>query len=445
MRRCGGAHPPPGIGLPAAAQTYLFWVAPFALLEHCRAQYGKRFTLRLSGFPPQVFLGDADEIKAMLLASSDALHPGEGGAVVTPIVGETSFMLQDERRHLDGRKTVLPAFHRNAVAAHADMVTRIAQEEVASWPLHIPVALHPRLRALTLRVILRIIFGASPSVSEERLDTLCKGLLRMLEVTASPVFPVPLLRRGPGRAAWNRFLYDRAEIDQLIYGLIDEHRRAPFDLPGVLARLLAARDANGFELSLKQLRDNIMSLILAGHETTASQLAWAFQLLAHNPGVQARLIEEIDRGEGEEYLTATIQETLRHRTVFLFTIPRAVVSPVRIGAWAYRPPVRLLGCIYLLHHDPGIYPEPYAFRPERFLHCPPQAHLWLPWGGGRRRCPGLHMAMLEMKTVLGTVLSTSTVLPAARRMERPRWRSVIVTPHAGARVVLSRRTSQTSF
>jgi len=188
-----------------------------------------------------------------------------------------------------------------------------------------------------------------------------------------------------------------------------------------------------------QLRDNLMSLILAGHETTASQLAWAFQLLAHNPPAQTRLIEEIDENTGDEYLTATIQEVLRHRPVFLFAIPRAVKQPIEIGAWTYRPPAHLLACIYLLHHDPDIYPEPERFRPERFLEGQPSPYMWLPWGAGRKRCPGSHLAMLEMKTVLRTVLESTTVSPASRHMERPRWRSVIVTPHAGSRVVLRRR------
>ncbi len=140
---------------------------------------------------------------------------------------------------------------------------------------------------------------------------------------------------------------------------------------------------------------------------------------------------------GEEYLTATIQEVLRHRPVFLFAIPRAVKQPIEIGGWSYRPPTQLLGCIYLVHHDPELYPEPQEFRPERFLECSPTTYTWLPWGGGRKRCPGLHLAMLEMKTVLRTVLATMTVRPAAKKIEHPRWRSVIVTPHAGSRVVLS--------
>ena len=378
----------------------------------------------------------------MLTATSDALHPGEGGAVIQPIVGKSSFMLQDGERHRLGREVVLPALRKRSVQEHAGLVRRVVRKEITSWPTNTPAALYPRLRAMTLELIVRIVLGDSLSAADRRVDLLRDRLLSTLSVTACPAFSIPALRHGPGRAVWNRFLRDRAEADRLIYGLIDE-RRAASAGDDVLARLLAARDPNGSSLSHEEVRDNVMSLVLAGHETTASQLASAFQLLAHNPKAQARLIEEIDRGESERYMTATIQEVLRHRTVFLFTIPRAVVKPVEIGGRRYGPPTRLLGCIYLLHHDPRVYPEPHAFRPERFLDRPPPQQ-WLPWGGGRRRCPGMHMATLEMKTVLRTVLERATVHPTARRMERPRWRSVIVTPHAGSCVVLCKRTFQTS-
>jgi cytochrome P450 len=258
-------------------------------------------------------------------------------------------------------------------------------------------------------------------------------------VTASAAFPEPLLRHGLGRRTWTRFLRERAEVDELIYAIIADRSHVRDGCGDMLGMLLAARNADGSPMTPRQVRDNLMSIVLAGHETTASELAWAFQLLAHNPRVQDRLIEEIDADGGEEYLTATVREVLRHRPVFLFTIPRAVKQPIEVGGWTYRPPVQLLGCIYLVHHDPELYPEPHEFRPERFLESSPSTNTWLPWGGGRKRCPGLHLATLEMKTVLRTVLETMTVRPAARRIEHPGWRSVIVTPHAGSRVVLQRR------
>jgi cytochrome P450 len=443
VRRLDRAAPqpelPPGPRLPRPVQTFVFWAAPCALLLGCRSRYGRRFTLEPTSQPPLVFLSDLADIKAVLAAPADVLHPGEGATTVEPVVGQESFMLLDEAEHLAGRKAILPAFHRRAIQGHADSVGEIAEREIASWPQDIPFAIHPRLRALTLEVVLRTALGSPGRIAEDRLGRLRDKLLRMLDVTGSVVFPEPLLRHGPGLAIWRRFVRERQEIDELIYEMIEERRHCQGGTADLLDRLLAARNTDGAAMSPQQIRDNLMSMILAGHETTAAQLAWAFQLLAHNPLVLDRLLEEIDSGGDGKYLTATIREVLRDRPVFLFTIPREVKQPIEVGGWSYRPTAQLLGCIYLLHHDPEIYPDPHGFRPERFLETSQPPPVWMPWGGGRKRCPGLHLAMLEMETVLRTVLETMTVRPASRRIEHPRWRSVIVTPHAGSRVVLQPR------
>jgi tetraprenyl-beta-curcumene synthase len=435
----------PGLRLPRAMQTFLFWKAPLEYLERCRDRYGSSFTLRATSHPPLVFLSDPGDIKTMLAAPAEVLHPGEGADTIEELVGDESFMLREGEEHLNGRRLILPHFHARVVHEHAGLVDAVARREIAAWPLGTPFALHPRLRALTLETLLRTILGASGALADARLYALRDRLLRMLAVTASTVLPAPLLRHGPGRGVWRRFLRDRTEVDELLYSIIEGRGRLQDgcgDTIGhgdMLGTLLGTRNADGSQMTPRQVRDNLMSIVLAGHETTASELAWAFQLLAHNPRVLARLIEEIDADGGEEYLTATVREVLRHRPVFLFTIPRAVKQAIEIGGWTYRPPAQLLGCIYLVHHDPELYPEPDEFRPERFLESSPGTYTWLPWGGGRKRCPGLHLAMLEMKTVLRTVLETMTIKPAARKIEHPRWRSVIVTPHAGSRVVLQQR------
>lgn len=439
MRQASRGALPPGSSLPPAAQTFLLWKSPFTHLERCRHRYGSRFTIDMTSHPPLVFLSCLDDIKAMLTTPAEVLYPGEGGATIMPIVGESSFMLLDENEHLSGRKVILPSFHAKVVREHTELVSGVVRRETASWPHDVPLALHPRLRTLTLETVLRTIFGASGRLPDDRLYALRDRLLRMLSVTASGVFPEPLLRHGPGRAIWTRFLRERAEVDELLYAIIEDRDRGQDGCEDALGMLLAASNTDGSAMSPRQVRDNLMSLVLAGHETTASELAWAFQLLAHNPRVLGKLIDEIDGDTGERYLTATVQEVLRHRPVFLFTIPRAVKQPIEIGGWRYGPPTQLLGCIYLVHHDPELYPDPDEFRPERFLEASPSTYTWLPWGGGRKRCPGLHLATLEMKTVLRTVLTTMTVRPASKRMEHPRWRSVIVTPHAGSRVVLHRR------
>jgi cytochrome P450 len=431
----------PQAPVPAPLQTFLFWRSPFQYLQHCQNRYGPTFTLRATSQPPLIFMSDPHDIRSLMAAPQDTLRPGEGGAAVSPIVGERSFMLSDNAEHSAGRKTVLAAFHAHAVDQHSRMVAGAAQRATTDWPTDRTVALHPRLRLLTLEVILRTLTGYVADPLDRRILMLRARVLEMLRVTASPVLIEPHLRHGPGRRIWQNFLHNRTKVDGLLGELIDE-RFESHSSGGVLGQLVAHPNPDGSRPSRRQVRDNAMSLILAGHETTAAQLAWAFQLLAHNPCARECLHREIDDGQSDDYLTATIQEVLRHRCVFLFAIPRAVARPIVIGGHTHHPPAHLLACTYLLHHDPKNYPDPHAFRPERFLGSPPDPRVWMPWGGGRKRCPGLHLAMLEMKTVLRTVLLTRTIHPASRHIERPRWRSVIVAPHAGSHVILrSRRRS----
>lgn len=448
-RRANGGQPPtptyqadplpPQLPVLSSVQTALFWRTPFTYLTHCRRRYGSRFTINPTSHSPLIFLSDPQDIRALIAAPENVLRAGEGGATVSPIVGERSFMLSDGEPHRTGRKTVVAALRARAIAQHANVVADAAQRALASWPTDRTVAVHDRLRGLTLEVLLRVLTGRREGPLDERTQLLHRTVLDMLTVTQSPTFVEPRLRHGPGKIVWQRFLHRRAEVDELLAALVTEHQPAPDAAYDLLARLAAIPADDGAQSMRRRLRDNTMSLILAGHETTAAQLAWAFQLLAHHPSVRDRLIREIDADRKDEYLTATVQEVLRHRCVFVFAIPRAVAKPVEIGTWTYAPHANLLACIYLLHHDPTIYPDPHVFRPERFLDAPPDPLTWIPWGGGRRRCPGLNLAMLEMKVVLRTVLRERTPHASARQMERPRWRSVIVAPHAGSQVVLASR------
>jgi cytochrome P450 len=255
------------------------------------------------------------------------------------------------------------------------------------------------------------------------------------------LLPAPPLRRvPPGRAKWARFQRQLQEADEIIYALIDERGEELTEGRAIVDLLRAAHDKDPAAMSRKALRDNIVTMLLAGHETTASSLAWSFQALAHNPAVLARLVEEIDEEAGDAYLKATVHEVLRYRPVFIFTMPRVVKREVEVGGLAFAPPTRLMGAIYLVHHDPTIYPEPHAFRPERFLGSSPEAPLWIPWGGGRKRCPGLHLVLMEMEIVIRTVLRGLAIQPAGKTMERAQLRSLIVTPHGGCRLILRDRS-----
>ncbi len=429
---------PPTAPLPATLQTLACRWWPFAYLEQCRERLGDRFTVYPINMPPLVFLSDPKDIRAVTTASPEVLHPGAGGTIMAPLFGESSFVLREETEHLTGRNAIMPAFHRRVAQEQGDMVASVVATEVASWPTNTAFALQPYLRQLTLHVILKAVLGHTKTAH----DQLHQRLLAMLSVMSSPVLQEPCLRHLPGwRRTWRTFTQRRTEVHATISALIIQRRRENDHRGDMLDMLISAQNPDGSFLSDKQVRDSFASVIIAGHETTAAQLGWAFQLLAHNQGAQDRLVEEIDHEKGDEYMVATIQETLRHGPVFLFAPPRAVVKPIGVGGWTYRPPAHLVGCIYLMHHNPALYPEPHTFRPERFLGKRPQAGTLLPWGAGGKHCPGRHLALLVMQTILREVLSKRRVLPANTRMETPRWRSAILTPQAGSRVILQVRNS----
>jgi cytochrome P450 len=431
---------PPTMPIPSLLQTVACQRRFFSYIERCRARYGSRFTVYPMDMPPLVFLSAPGDMREMIAAPPSALHPGAGGALLAPLIGASSFMLCDEDEHKCGRTAVMPVFHRQVVEGHRAMVAEMVEREVASWPLGTPFALHPRVRSLMLRLILR----AALVEEDGLLDALHDRLLDSLSVSGSSVVQVAQLRHLPGWGGmWRRFVKRRSRADELIFALV-RRRRAGAARGDLLDALLVASNPDGSPMSDRQIRDNLMSMVLAGHETTTAELAWAFQLLAHNHPVQSRLLEELDGGMGERYLTATVEETLRHRPAFPFLIPRVVVEPIEIGGWTYRPPARLVGCTYLVHHDPELYPQPQTFRPERFLGEIRQSPTWLPWGAGRKSCVGRHFALLEMQTVLREVLSTRRVLPASVKIERERWRSAVLVPHAGSRVLLQRRNTRSS-
>jgi cytochrome P450 len=436
----GSSELPPTALLPSVIQTAACRWRPLEYLEWCRRRIGPRFTVKPVYMPPLVFLTDPSEIRAVVTAPLTILHSGAGAAVTAPLFGSTSFMLREEDERINGREAIMPAFHRQVVADYADTVGELAARAVASWPRNTPTPIHPRVCSLTLTVMLRAVFGGGDERTVERLHD---RMLSMLAVTASLVLQEPRLQRVPGwRHTWLRFVREREGVDELIASIIAKRRRNGGG-GDMLDMLLSATRLDGLPMTAKELRDNLVAVIIAGHETTASAIAWAMQLLAHHQPVQDRLAAEVDDGHGDEYMRATVNEVLRHRPVFLFAAPRAVAQPIEIGGLTYRPPVHLLACTYLLHHDPELFPEPQDFQPERFLASPSRAsRVWLPWGGGRQRCPGRHLALLELHTILKAVLRRLRVLPAAPAIERARWRSVIVTPHAGGRVVLRERAAR---
>jgi cytochrome P450 len=473
-----GQELPPASSCSPLLQTVIGLLRPFAYVEKNQARYGNRFTIHMVNMSPLVFLSDSQDIRAIATASAENLHSGMGGALLAPVFGESAFMLLQKDEHASVREAITPMFHNRMAQGHAHTIAEVVDREVSSWPLDGAVSLSPYLDRLTLKAMLRIAIADREPTYEQ----LCQRMLNMLAVMATPLLQEPRLRHLPGwRGMWRRFIAHRQAVNELVYTLVARRRERSADgspanndcQRDLLGLLIAARNPDGSPLSDEQVRDNLVSTIIAGHETTAATLGWTLQLLAHNPAVQNRLIEEIDGGMGEAndwsdglagsdgidgpdgiasrsdragearlggpYMTAVIQEALRHKPTFLFLPPRVVLQPTEIGGWDYRPPAQLLACTYLLHHDPELYADPHAFLPERFLQGPPQPGTLLPWGLGRKRCPGRQIALIEIREVLQRVLSTWLLLPASPHIEHPRWHTALLTPHDGARVLLRRR------
>jgi cytochrome P450 len=432
---------PPGPQLPAALQMVGFWTRPLAFLEQCRQRYGKRFTVQLPFSPPFVMLSEPEQIKQVFQAAPDVLRPGEGARVLEPIIGSNSVILLDEGAHMAQRKLMLPAFHGERMERLAGLIEEVAEAEVAALPKDAPVALHPRMQDLTLKVILRAVFGLEPG---PRFEALRQRLAEMLEFGDKPLSLVPpkpdtLVARVAERVGpFVRFVRMQEEVDEVLFALIAE-RRVEHAGDDILAMLVEARHEDGSPMSDQEIRDELLTLLVAGHETTASSLAWAFSRLVHEPRVLGRLVEEIDAGE-EAYVTATIQETMRARPVLPNVAPRLVAKPIEVGGWTYEPGCSLVCNGYLIHHDPDVYPDPYSFRPERFLDDPPGTYTWIPFGGGRRRCLGASFAMLEMKIVLRALLSTREPSAADGAIELAQRRNITVRPAGGARVTLTDRS-----
>jgi cytochrome P450 len=429
---------PPGPRMPRVLQTIGWWSRPTAFAERCRARYGGRFTIRLLGQSPFVLISDPEEIKQIFQAPAEVLHPGEGARILEPIVGPNSVILLDEGPHMRQRKLLLPAFHGEKMQRLAGLMSELAEREVASWPLEQPVALHPHVQRLTLEIILRAVFGLERGAQLDELRDLLTDVLAFGESPISLLPPAQRLLKGRGPVG--RMERIGARADELIFGLIEERRGEHGDGDDVLSLLLGARDEDGQPMTPAELRDELVTALVAGHETTASQLAWTFERIAREPAVQARLHAELDEGEDEAYLTATINEILRRRPVLPNAEPRLVKQPVEIGGIRYDPGVVLFASAYLVHHDPAIYPDPYAFRPERFLDRAPGTYTWIPFGGGRRRCIGASFALLEMKLVLRAALQRHELSPASAEPEVTRRRGIAFSPSAGGRVVLTRRS-----
>jgi cytochrome P450 family 135 len=423
---------PPGPRLPVFVQTAAWVARPWDFMERCAARYGDTFTLRLAGERPWVMVSHPDAVKEVFTGPPELLHAGEGNRILLPVVGANSALLLDDDAHREQRRLLMPPFRGNQLASYADTMTAVAQAEIARWPRGKPVRLHPRMQALTLEVILRAVFGLSAGT---RLDQLRAELVQTLTAISGTAGQL-LMVLGPRRvrATLTRKLFRR--VDRLLYAEIDERRAADHldDRGDVLSILLQARHEDGRPMSDVEIRDELVTLLVAGHDTTATALSWVVERLVRHPDHQARLTEEIHAGE-QQFCDAVVKETLRLRPV-LSLVARRLKAPMEIGGVRLPTGVTVVPSIYLMHRRPDIYPDPERFRPERFVEQRAGTYTWIPFGGGVRRCLGAAFAEYEMRIVLSTLFASCTVRPGNERPESMRRRGITHVPGRGATVVL---------
>ncbi len=423
------ARRPPRPRMPKLVQAALLvgWTIPF--LDWCQRRLGDCFAVWMPPWGRLVYVADPDEIKRIFTGDPKLFHAGEANALVLErVLGAHSLLVLDEEEHLAERKRLLPHFHGESVRRYAEAMTEVAAAEIESWPAGKPIKTRPAMQRVSLEVILRAVIGVTDPARLNRLRQLLPQVSSPPMLVQALMFWEPLGRVG----LWKRYLRMLEETDRLLYEEIAARRADPSG-EDILSLLVA-----NTELNDQQLRDELLTLLVAGHETTASALAFAFERLLRHPDKVERLTEELRAGD-ETYLDAVIKETLRLRPVLPIVL-RRLTAPMTIGGFDLPAGVSVAPCIQLVHRRPDVYPEPRAFRPERFLERPAGTYTWIPFGGGVRRCIGAAFATLEMKTVLREVLQRVTVT-ANGPDERAQLRGVIMQPARGGEVVVYPRSS----
>jgi len=447
---------PPGPRLPRLVQTLGFAFGGVRYLEACRRRYGDMVFMRTlfdSGF---VMVFDPGLVKEVFQGPHEQLRAGEANSLLGPVLGERSVLLLDGAEHLRHRRLMLPTFHGQRMQAYADAMREAADLEIDSWPVGEPFTLLQRMQAITLRVIIGAVFGYEPGPAA---DELSRRLRAMIDPVARPrgLALLSLLEQlGGGRRLTAQFEAQRAAVDELVYAEIARRRAEPGleKRTDVFSALLLAVDESGAKLSDREVRDELMTLLLAGHETTATGLAWTFDLLLHTPPVHARA-----REGDEEYLDALVKEALRVRPV-IPAVGRVVRgAPFWLGGYEIPPGIEINPSIRVIHRRADLYPQPFEFRPERFLGADappdesgaagsgeagsraggkPDTYTWIPFGGGTRRCLGASFALMEMRIVLQRVLERAALRAADPELERIAFRGITLAPRGGVRVVLER-------
>jgi cytochrome P450 len=427
------AQLPPGPRMPVALSSAMYFLRPLPLLERCRRRYGDMFTLRLAQEGAFVIVSDPEAVRQVFTGDPRLLHAGAANKVLLPLVGPHSVLLLDEGAHMQQRKLMLPAFHGDRMKRFGDLMTSIATAEVESWPRGTPISIWPRMQAVTLEVIVRAVFGVQGRDRQRKLQARVSDMLGEVQTPSTSVLMMLLSPERLSKLSMVQRVL--GPVDEMLYEEIRERRSADLGArDDILSMLMQARHEDGAPMSDVELRDELMTLLVAGHETTATALSWAVERLVHSPEKLRRLEREVADGE-DAYLDAVIAETLRLRPIIPLVV-RRTTEPIEIGGRPLPEGTTVAPCIHLVHRRPDVYPEPHRFLPERFLDNPPGTYTWIPFGGGVRRCLGASFAQFEMKAVLLTVLSQVRLRAAGSEPERIRRRTITLSPSRGGAVIV---------
>lgn len=431
------------------------WIAdPIGYMEQAATQHPDLFTAEVSGFDGTlVFVNTPDAMQEILTNDRKTYTaPGDWNRILSPLLGDYSVILLDGDRHRKRRQLLIPPFHGDRMKAYGELMIKLADQTFRQLPLHQTFSARDIMQEISLQVILQAVFGVYEG---DRCQQLKRKLAQLAEVFRSPLsssmlFLTFLQKDWGAWSPWGKFLRDRQELDELIYAEIRDRRAHPaLDRVDILSMLMAATDETGQPMSDRELRDELMTLMFAGHETTATAMSWALYWTHHLPSVREKLLHELANADSDDpmnllrlpYLTAVCNETLRIHPVAMLTFPRVVQEPTELLGHKLTPGTGVCGCMYLVHQRPDLYPEPKQFKPERFLERQYSPYEFIPFGGGTRRCIGEAFAQFEMKLVLSTILQNYTLSLADTQPEYPRRRGVTLAPARGVKMVKTKNGS----
>jgi cytochrome P450 len=436
----------PRVPGPSFLHTAGWWLTPLPFLDALARRYGDIFVFRVANYRDIVMVRSPELVRQVFTSDPDVLRAGEANEILRPLLGDSSMLLLDGVEHQRQRRLLTPPFMGERMNVYARVMHRSTLAAMRSFPVGRPFSLHPAMQAATLDVILSAVFGLDADQADPRFRAMLIELFQkqppfiLLLLMASKI-NLPL---SPHR----QFMSRVAALDRVIYRLIEERRKRGdvAERSDILSLLLAARDEDGQPMTDRELRDELVTLVAAGHETTATSLAWAFQRLLLEPAILERAVAEVETvspGDNPaaftklEYLDAVVKEVLRLRPI-LPIVARMTHAPYDIGGYTVGPGSIIAPCIYLAHRRAETYPEPERFHPDRWLGRKVDPYAWLPFGGGARRCIGMGFALYEMKIILATVLQRAKLRGTSRRPERAVRRGITLAPSAGAQAVLTR-------